>query len=889
LQESIARMFRLTKCLLNELDHPLLVLHQRPHHSFLQKASVRVFRVMANPSMNRLPIEDVLPALQSALATGRNALLTAPPGAGKTTGVPPALLDAPWLSGKKLLMLEPRRLAAKAAAHRMASTRGESVGDVIGYRMRLDTKVGPKTKIEVVTEGVLTRLLEQDPELSGYAAILFDEFHERSLQADIGLALGLETQRLFRPDLRLLVMSATLDCGPISDLLGSAPVISCEGRMYPVETRYLKESLSGPLDVAITQIIRRSLIQDQGSLLVFLPGMAEIRRVERRLLDADLGANVIVAPLHGDLPQSAQDAAIQPAKHGTRKIVLTTAIAETSLTIDGIRVVIDGGQLRAPRFDPRSGLTRLETTPVTQDSAEQRRGRAGRLEPGLCYRLWTEKEHAMLAQQRKPEILDADLAPLILDLAQWGTGDPSTLSWLTKPPPASVAQAKELLTRLGALNASGPITAHGRQMAELPLHPRLAHMMLKSVPLYLTALACDVAALLSERDPLRGMSGARQSDLRLRLDLLHGDRHHVGDATIDRGTIQRIKRTADLWRRQFDLRPTQADTRTQIHQAGLLLALAYPDRIAQRQQSSEARYLLANGRGAVFANADPLASEPFLVIVDLDAGAQWARIDLAAPVSLEEIEELYRTEIRESEAVIWDDRTQSVRASKERTLGALVLSAQALSKPNPSLMKGALLDGVRQAGVSSLAWTPELQHWRSRLQFLRRVDTPNSRWPDLSDETLLLTLEDWLGPYLDGITSIERVQRLDLTEPLHALLNWEQYRDLDRLAPTHLTVPSGSKIRIDYETPDVPVLAVRLQEMFGSSETPCIVDGKVPLMLHLLSPANRPVQVTRDLASFWANTYQDIRKELRGRYPKHHWPENPLVAIATAKTKRRAT
>ncbi|MDP3597589.1 MAG: ATP-dependent helicase HrpB, partial [Nitrospirota bacterium] len=453
--------------------------------------------------MSTLPIEDVLPTLCRTLIEGCNALLTAAPGAGKTTRVPLALLDAPWLDGRKLLMLEPRRLAARAAAHRMAVSLGESVGETVGYRMRLDTKVGPTTKIEVVTEGILARLLQDDPALSSYAIVLFDEFHERSLQADTGLALCLESQRLFRPDLRLLVMSATLDCGPVSELLGQAPVIACEGRMFPVETRYLKQPLSGHLDVAVVQSIKQSLAQDQGSLLVFLPGMAEIRRVERKLLDLNLAPNIVVAPLHGNLPQEAQDRAIAPAQAGMRKIVLATSIAETSLTIDGVRVVIDAGLLRVPRFDPRSGLTRLDTIRVTQDSAEQRRGRAGRLEPGVCARLWTSGEHHSLAPRRPPEMLDADLTPLLLELALWGTADPAKLSWLTPPPAGAVAQARELLTSLGALNGEGQITAHGRQMAELPLHPRLAHMLLKSVPLQLGSLACELAALLSERDILR--------------------------------------------------------------------------------------------------------------------------------------------------------------------------------------------------------------------------------------------------------------------------------------------------------------------------------------------------------------------------------------------------
>jgi ATP-dependent helicase HrpB len=879
--------------------------------------------------MNRLPIEDVLPELRQVLAQHSNALLTAPPGAGKTTRVPLALLDEGWLAGKKLLMLEPRRLAAKAAAHRMASTIGESVGESVGYRMRLDTKIGPKTKIEVVTEGVLTRLLVRNPELDGYGAVLFDEFHERSLQADTGLALALETQRLVRPDLRLLAMSATLNCGPVSDLLGGAPVISCAARMFAVDTRYLDAPVKGRLEAAVVRSIRQSLAQDSGSLLVFLPGMAEIRRVERALVDLDLGRNVVIAPLHGDLPQAAQDSAIEPARPGTRKVVLATSIAETSLTIDGIRVVIDAGQLRAPRFDSRSGLTRLETFRVTQDSADQRRGRAGRLEPGLCYRLWTEHEHQTLLARRPPEILDADLSALLLDTAPWGVSDPSELSWVTPPPPGTVAQARELLTRLGTLDASGRLTPHGRQMAELPLHPRLAHMLLRSVPLDCARLACDLAALLSGRDVLRAPSG-RQTDVRLRLDLLYGHRGNVTLEPGDRRAIERIKRTADQWERLLPqvtgIRPNRKPP--DLDRVGLLLATAYPDRIAQRQKGSEARYLLANGRGAQFTHPDPLSAEPYLVIAVLDAGSQWARIDLAAPVSQKEIEQLYASEVVESETVAWEERMSAVRASRQRRLGALVLSDDALSSPDPSLIAAALMDGVRRAGLQTLAWTPDLQDWRRRIQFLRRLgyrdvsaspgrageidhrhvsasgtsredaasrrrgggageNDTTSAWPDLSDERLADTLEKWLSPYVVGMTTLERVQRMDLTTALHAQLSQAQQRELERLAPTHLTVPSGSRVKVDYAE-HVPILAVRLQEMFGCKDTPRLVHGTLPVMLHLLSPAKRPVQVTRDLASFWANAYPEVRKELRGRYPKHHWPEDPLAAPPTAKTKRRS-
>jgi ATP-dependent helicase HrpB len=838
--------------------------------------------------MSRLPIEEALPALRDALGLGRHALLTAPPGAGKTTRVPLALLDAPWLSGKKLMMLEPRRLAARAAAHRMAALLGEPVGHTVGYRMRLDTKVGFRTRIEVVTDGILTRLLQDDPSLHEYGLVLFDEFHERSLQADAGLALCLESRRLFRPELRLLVMSATLDCGMLGDLLEGAPVIECAGRLFPVETRYLDRPMSGPLDVAVTQLIRRSLSQDRGSLLVFLPGMAEIRRVERRLLDAHLDPTVRIAPLHGELGQDSQDAAIAPAPPGTRKIVLATSIAETSLTIDGIRIVIDAGLLRIPRFNPRSGLTRLDTIRVTQDSADQRRGRAGRLEPGVCYRLWTEKEQLTLAPRRPPEILDADLAPLLLDLALWGTPDPAQLSWVTAPPAGAVAQARELLRGLDALDKAGAATSHGKRMAGLALHPRLAHMIVKAESLGLTGLACEIAALLSERDLLRGPSGWRNADLRLRLDVLREQHDLTGGATVDRLACQRVLRTADRWKKDLQRHgnKTRADRERNLQSVGLLLALAYPDRIAERQPGSEPRYQLTNGRGAHFVHQDPLSAERYLVVAELDAGTQWARIDLAAPLTLTEIESLFADQTVTTESVVWDEKSQAVRASRRRTLGALVLSEQTLSKPDPSLIVAALFDGVRQAGIPALAWTRELRQWQARVRFLRRVEGNESNWPDVSDEALAASLDRWLGPSLDGITTLKRVQQMDLSGPLHGLLSWQQRQRLERLAPTHLTVPSGSHLRLDYDTPDAPILAVRLQEMFGCKDTPRVAEGRVPVMLHLLSPANRPVQVTKDLASFWANTYPEVRKNLRGRYPKHHWPDDPCTAPPTAKAKR---
>lgn len=834
--------------------------------------------------MLRLPIEEVLPEVRRALEAGRNVVLTAEPGAGKTTRVPLALRDAAWVASRKILMLEPRRLAARMAAHYMAHLLGESVGETVGYRIRLETKVGPRTRIEVVTEGILTRLLQRDPALTDYGLVIFDEFHERSLHADVGLALALDSQQVLRPDLRLLVMSATLQTAALPTLLGDAAVISCEGRQYPVATHFLDRPRSGSLEAAVVQTIRRALTSETGSLLVFLPGMGEIRRVERRLQESSLPPDVLVAPLHGELVQDQQEQAILPAPSGKRKVVLATSIAETSLTIEGVRVVIDAGLMRVPRFDPRSGLSRLETIRVSQDAAEQRRGRAGRVEPGVCYRLWTVAEHDALRKHRSPEMLEADLAPLALDLALWGATDAGALSWLDPPPAGALAQGRDLLKHLGALDGQGHTTAHGKRMADLALHPRLAHMILKAIPLGWGSLAHELAAVVSERDLLRGSAGRRNTDLRIRLEALHGSIEHVGDATVDRALCRRIQRAAESWRRHLHLNEAKV---YDFDQVGVLLAFAYPDRIAQRQPGTERRYLLANGSGAIFPAIEPLSQESYVVIADLDAGHRWATIFLAAPITPADLETHCADQIDERETVTWDDHSRSVVSRRQRCLGAIVLADRGLAHPDPQAIKAALLHGLRQTGLSTLAWTKDLLQWRTRVAFLRQLEGPQSMWPDLSDEWLLAHLEHWLGPFLDGLSSLAQVRRMNLAVALEAQLSWEQRKDLDRLAPTHLTVPSGSRIRLDYDAGDAPVLAVRLQELFGCRETPRVAGGRVPVMLHLLSPAGRPVQITSDLASFWATAYHDVKKELRGRYPKHPWPDDPLSAPPTKRTKGR--
>jgi ATP-dependent helicase HrpB len=824
-----------------------------------------------------LPIEEILPELKAALASRPAAVLQAPPGAGKTTGVPLALLGEDWLGGKRILVLEPRRLATRAAARRMAALLGEPVGGTVGYRMRLDTKVGPGTRIEVVTEGILARFLQSDPELAGIGAVLFDEFHERSLDADLGLALCLEVQQSLRPDLRLLVMSATLDGERVARLMGEAPVLSSAGRAYPVETRWLEPPPREPVEESVAAAVFRALRESEGDLLVFLPGGREIRRTARLLEQRGLPPGVFVAPLYGDLAQAAQDEAIQPAPPGRRKMVLATSIAETSLTIEGVRVVVDSGLVRVPRFEPRSGMTRLATVRVSQASADQRRGRAGRTAPGVCYRLWSEASHRALPRFGAPEILEADLAPLALELAQWGAGDPAALAWLDSPPPAAYAQARMLLQELGALDGEGRVTRHGQAMARFAAHPRLAHMMLRGNELGHGALAAEIAALLAGRDALRAGPGGRDADLRTRLELLHGSR---GEVAADRAALRQAAEQSRQWRRVLGTAREAGGHGA----AGLLVALAYPDRIARRRPGTGGQFVLANGRGAELPETDPLAAAEFLAVAELDGDAARARIFLAAPLTQAELEAEFAGRIETREFVEWDAREEAVAAKRQRRLGALVLGEERLADPPPEAVAAAMLKGIRALGLAALPWSREAESLRARVGFLRR--TLGEDWPDLSDAALLEAVETWLAPYLGGVTRRAHLDRLDLAAALRAQLPWGRQQLLDRLAPTHVVVPSGSRVAIDYGA-DEPVLAVRLQEMFGSPATPTVAGGRVPLTLHLLSPAGRPLQVTRDLAGFWDSSYRAVRAEMRGRYPKHFWPENPLEAAPTRRAKPR--
>jgi ATP-dependent helicase HrpB len=832
-----------------------------------------------------LPILEALPALAAALAARTAAVLEAPPGAGKSTVVPLALLDAAWLGGRKIVMLEPRRLAARAVATRMAATLGEPVGARVGYRMRLDTRVSRATRIEVVTEGILARLLESDPALEDTGLVIFDEFHERSLAADLGLALVRDVQQNLRADLRVLVMSATLDGAAVARLLGEAPRITSAGRLFPVAVRHARRAPEH-VEREVAATVRRALAEEPGDALVFLPGAAEIRRVAQNLEGGELPPGTVVLPLYGELAPQAQDRALAPAAAGRRKVVLATSIAETSLTIDGVRIVVDSGLARRARFDPGSGMSRLETLPVSQASAEQRRGRAGRLAPGVCYRVYTEAAGRALPPATTPEVLEADLAPLALDLAAWGTAA-GALGWLDPPPAAHLAQARELLTALGALDAAGRILPAGQRMARLGLHPRLAHMLLAAGGGAARVLACRLAALLGERDLARLRPGERDADLTKRLELLRGGT--VAGLEADRGALSRARRLAELFER--DLAAARggaaADGPAAAADPGLLLACAYPDRIGRRRGDS-ARYLLANGRGAAFAGPDALARQEFIVVADLDAGEREARIHLAAPVSLALLLEHFAATIVVVDRVEWDRREQAVVARRERRLGALVLEERPLKGAQPEAEVAAMLAGIGELGLGALPWTPAAESLRARVAFLRQALPPEAaaRWPDWSDTALAATTGAWLAPYLAGITRRDHLTRLDLASILHGQLGYADAQALEQLAPTHLTVPSGSRVPIDYAS-DPPRIAVRLQEMFGLATGPSVAGGRVRLAIELLSPARRPVQLTRDLESFWARGYAEVRKELKGRYPKHYWPDDPRLAEPTARLRPR--
>jgi ATP-dependent helicase HrpB len=834
-----------------------------------------------------LPIDEALPALRAALQGHHAAVLQAPPGAGKSTVVPLALLEEPWARGRRLLVLEPRRLAARAIAARMAATLGESPGATVGYRMRLDTRVSAATRIEVVTEGVLTRLLQEDPALEGVAAVIFDEFHERSLQADLGLALALDARATLAPELRILIMSATLEVAPVARLLADAPVVASAGRAFPVDTRY---GGSGPpllagtgpqpqhtAEALVARLVRRALAEAEGDILVFLPGAREIRRMQALL--RDVGPAVSVRPLYGELPAEEQDAALVPAGTG-RKIVLATNIAETSLTIPGVRVVVDSGLMRRARFDPVTGMGRLETQRISRASAEQRQGRAGRTAPGVCYRAWSEGAHAALAAFTAPEILDADLAPLALELASWGTREAGELRWLDAPPAAQLASARDLLVRLEALDPAWRITVHGRDMARLPVHPRLAHMLLRARALDAVPLAAELAALLSERDLLRGAQAVQDADVRTRLDVLRGAH---GAPAVDRGALQRLRRTARDLQRQLGQHPAAA---TDAAAAGLLLAFAYPDRIGRRREGGEGRFVLANARGAGFTAAQSLAQQEFIVAVDLDDREREARILLAAPLTRDELMKHFAAQLRTSESVSWSSREQAVLARRRTQLDALVLEDAPLPEVPPEAARTAMLTGVRELGLAALPWSGEVRELQARIEFVRRALPATQAWPSVSDEALLVSLGEWLAPWLEGLTRKEHLGRVPLAEALRALLTFEQQRQLAQWAPTHLAVPSGSQVRIDYRDDSAPVVAVRLQEVFGLPISPRLGPGQVPVTFRLLSPAQRPLQVTRDLGSFWRGAYAEVRKDMRGRYPKHHWPENPLEAAASRSTRR---
>ena len=832
-----------------------------------------------------LPIDAVLDELARTLANHTAAVLVAPPGAGKTTRVPLALLDAPWIGTKKIIVLEPRRIAARASAERMAHTLGERVGETVGYRVRFGSKISRATRIEVVTEGIFSRQILDDPELTGVAAVLFDEFHERSLDADLGLALARDAQTGLREDLRILVMSATLDGARVAKLLGDAPVIASEGRAFPVETRYLGRKADAPLERQMADAIATALRADPGSVLAFLPGAAEIRRTQNFLGERVHDASIEIVPLFGALDAGVQDRAIAPAQKGHRKVVLATSIAETSLTIEGVRIVVDSGVARVPRYEPDIGLTRLETVRASRAAVDQRRGRAGRTEPGVCYRLWDEPQTASMAAYTQPEILSADLSSLVLDLAQWGVRDPATLAFLDSPPAPALKEARSLLQELGALDSDDRITAEGKGLRALALPPRLARMIVDSHRLGAGEEAAEIAAVLTER----GLGGDNV-DLEVRLDQFRRDRSQR--ATSARSQAQRwasqvaATPTPNPSPQGGGERPVQGESEPST---GMMLALAFPDRVARNR--GKGSFVLANGRGAAVDPASALAREPYIAVAELTGTAAQGRILLAVRITLEEIELRFADQIETSDDVTFDRSAMALRARRRRALHAITLSEAPLALSPSADTALVLADGLIAAGVDRLPWSKPSKQWRDRVMFLRKseADPSQSVWPDLSDDALAAQREAWLVPALYDKVSLKDFSATDLSEALMTLLPWESRARLEREAPTHFEAPTGTLLAIDYEAEQGPTIAVRLQELFGLNTHPSIAKGAIALVLELLSPAHRPVQVTRDLPGFWRGSYAAVRSDLRGRYPRHPWPEDPASAMPTRRVKPRGT
>jgi ATP-dependent helicase HrpB len=822
-----------------------------------------------------LPIDAVLDELSGTLLRSNAAVLVAPPGAGKTTRVPLALLDAPWVANKKIIVLEPRRIAARASADRMAKSLGERTGETVGYRVRFGSRISRATRIEVVTEGIFARQILDDPELNGVAAVLFDEFHERSLDADLGLALARDAQTGLREDLRLLVMSATLDGARVAKLLGDAPVVASEGRAFPVETRYLGRKPDVPLERQMADATAAALRADPGSVLAFLPGAAEIRRTETFLRERVHDASIEIVPLFGALDASVQDRAIAPAPKGTRKVVLATSIAETSLTIEGVRIVVDSGLARVPRYEPDIALTRLETVRASRAAVDQRRGRAGRTEPGICYRLWDEPQTASLPAYTQPEILSADLSSLVLDCAQWGVGDPTALAFLDPPPAVALKEAKSLLAELGAIDADGRITEEGRRLRALALPPRLARMIVDSAAFGAAGDAAEIAAILTER----GLGGD-SVDLDARRDQFRRDRAPRASGARD---------LARRWAAQVvsvDSSPSTArESRGGELSTGMMLAFAFPDRVARNRGNGS--FVLANGRGAAVEQTSALARAPFIAVGELTGTAASGRVLLAAPIAQAEIELHFADHIDDADEISFDRGAMALRARRKRTLHAITLSEAPLAL-SPSLETAKIFsDGLVAAGLDRLPWSKAAKQWRGRVMFLRKAE--GDAWPDLTDDALAARREEWLVPALADKTALKDLSPGELSEALMTLLPWELRARLEREAPTHFEAPTGTMLAIDYEAEQGPTIAVRLQELFGLNTHPAIAKGAVPLVLELLSPAQRPVQVTRDLPGFWRGSYAAVRSDLRGRYPRHPWPEDPATALPTRRVKPRGT